>query len=154
MVESMAKQAARTVGSELGRKILRGVLGGILVSSREVDGKARWRYCLGQRRFRVSQGEIMTSFTLLGEHLPLLFSRTLCVRCGTAAYAARDLQGPGGRTSVPGFAGYTEVNGRGRDRLPRILQDPNRVYVGALANGGIWRGPTTSRRLRNRRGLR
>ena len=30
MVETMAKQAARTVGSQLGRQILRGVLGGIL----------------------------------------------------------------------------------------------------------------------------
>jgi hypothetical protein len=29
MVEAMAKQAARTVGSQLGRQILRGVLGGI-----------------------------------------------------------------------------------------------------------------------------
>jgi hypothetical protein len=29
MVETMAKQAARTVGSQLGRQILRGVLGGI-----------------------------------------------------------------------------------------------------------------------------
>jgi DNA helicase HerA-like ATPase len=34
MVETMAKQAARTVGSQLGRQILRGVLGGILGSSR------------------------------------------------------------------------------------------------------------------------
>jgi DNA helicase HerA-like ATPase len=30
MVETMAKQAARTVGSQLGRKILRGLLGGLL----------------------------------------------------------------------------------------------------------------------------
>ncbi|RPI52357.1 MAG: DUF853 family protein, partial [Acidobacteria bacterium] len=30
MVETMAKQAARTVGGQLGRQILRGVLGGIL----------------------------------------------------------------------------------------------------------------------------
>ena len=29
-VETMAKQAARTVGSTLGRQVLRGVLGGIL----------------------------------------------------------------------------------------------------------------------------
>jgi hypothetical protein len=29
MVETMAKQAARTVGGQLGRQILRGVLGGI-----------------------------------------------------------------------------------------------------------------------------
>jgi DNA helicase HerA-like ATPase len=34
MVETMAKQAARTVGSQLGRSILRGVLGGILGGSR------------------------------------------------------------------------------------------------------------------------
>jgi uncharacterized protein len=34
MVETMAKQAARTVGSQLGRRILRGVLGGILGGSR------------------------------------------------------------------------------------------------------------------------
>jgi DNA helicase HerA-like ATPase len=34
MVETMAKQAARTVGSQLGRQILRGVLGGILGRSR------------------------------------------------------------------------------------------------------------------------
>jgi hypothetical protein len=34
MVETMAKQAARTVGSQLGRQILRGVLGGLLGSSR------------------------------------------------------------------------------------------------------------------------
>ena len=34
MVETMAKQAARTVGSQLGRQILRGVLGGILGGSR------------------------------------------------------------------------------------------------------------------------
>ncbi|MBA3036087.1 MAG: DUF853 family protein [Desulfobacterium sp.] len=34
MVETMAKQAARTVGSQLGRQILRGVLGGILGVSR------------------------------------------------------------------------------------------------------------------------
>ena len=34
IVESMAKQAARTVGSQLGRRILRGVLGGILGGSR------------------------------------------------------------------------------------------------------------------------
>ena len=33
MVETMAKQAARTVGSQLGRRILRGVLGGILGGS-------------------------------------------------------------------------------------------------------------------------
>ncbi len=34
MVETMAKQAARTVGSQLGRQILRGILGGILGSKR------------------------------------------------------------------------------------------------------------------------
>jgi DNA double-strand break repair helicase HerA and related ATPase len=34
MVEAMAKQAARTVGSRLGRQILRGVLGGISARSR------------------------------------------------------------------------------------------------------------------------
>jgi DNA helicase HerA-like ATPase len=34
MVETMAKQAARTVGSQLGRQILRGVLGGILGGGR------------------------------------------------------------------------------------------------------------------------
>jgi DNA double-strand break repair helicase HerA and related ATPase len=34
MVETLAKQAARTVGSEIGRQILRGVLGGILGSTR------------------------------------------------------------------------------------------------------------------------
>ena len=34
MVETMAKQAARTVGGSLGRQILRGVLGGILGGSR------------------------------------------------------------------------------------------------------------------------
>ena len=34
MVETLAKQAARTVGSEIGRQILRGVLGGILGGSR------------------------------------------------------------------------------------------------------------------------
>jgi DNA helicase HerA-like ATPase len=34
MVETMAKQAARTVGSQLGRQILRGVLGGIFGGSR------------------------------------------------------------------------------------------------------------------------
>ena len=34
MVETMAKQAARTVGSQLGRRILRGVMGGILGGSR------------------------------------------------------------------------------------------------------------------------
>jgi hypothetical protein len=34
MVETMAKQAARTVGSQLGRRILRGVLGGILGGNR------------------------------------------------------------------------------------------------------------------------
>jgi hypothetical protein len=34
MVETMAKQAARTVGSQMGRQILRGVLGGILGGSR------------------------------------------------------------------------------------------------------------------------
>jgi DNA helicase HerA-like ATPase len=33
MVETMAKQAARTVGSQLGRKIFRGILGGILGGS-------------------------------------------------------------------------------------------------------------------------
>ncbi len=33
LVETMAKQAARTVGSQLGRRILRGVLGGILGGS-------------------------------------------------------------------------------------------------------------------------
>jgi DNA helicase HerA-like ATPase len=34
VVETMAKQAARTVGSQLGRQILRGVLGGIMGGSR------------------------------------------------------------------------------------------------------------------------
>ena len=34
MVETMAKQAARTVGSQLGRQILRGVLGGIMGGGR------------------------------------------------------------------------------------------------------------------------
>ena len=34
LVETMAKQAARTVGSQIGRQILRGVLGGILGGSR------------------------------------------------------------------------------------------------------------------------
>jgi hypothetical protein len=34
MVETMAKQAARTMGSGLGRSILRGVLGGILGGGR------------------------------------------------------------------------------------------------------------------------
>jgi uncharacterized protein len=34
VVETMAKQAARTVGSQIGRQILRGVLGGILGGSR------------------------------------------------------------------------------------------------------------------------
>lgn len=34
MVETMAKQAARTVGGQIGRRILRGVLGGILGGSR------------------------------------------------------------------------------------------------------------------------
>jgi len=34
MVETVAKQAARTVGSQIGRQILRGVLGGILGGSR------------------------------------------------------------------------------------------------------------------------
>ena len=34
MVETMAKQAARTVGSQLGRQILRGMLGGILGTKR------------------------------------------------------------------------------------------------------------------------
>jgi hypothetical protein len=34
MVETMAKQAARTVGSQIGRKIIRGILGGILGRSR------------------------------------------------------------------------------------------------------------------------
>ncbi len=34
MVETMAKQTARTVGSQLGRQIFRGILGGILGSSR------------------------------------------------------------------------------------------------------------------------
>lgn len=34
LVETMAKQAARTVGSQIGQKILRGVLGGILGGSR------------------------------------------------------------------------------------------------------------------------
>ena len=33
MVETLAKQAARTVGSQIGRQILRGVLGGILGGS-------------------------------------------------------------------------------------------------------------------------
>jgi len=34
MVETLAKQAARTVGSQIGRQIIRGVLGGILGTSR------------------------------------------------------------------------------------------------------------------------
>lgn len=34
MVETMAKQAARTIGSQIGRQIIRGVLGGILSGSR------------------------------------------------------------------------------------------------------------------------
>jgi DNA helicase HerA-like ATPase len=34
LVETMAKQAARTVGSQIGRKIIRGLLGGILGGSR------------------------------------------------------------------------------------------------------------------------
>jgi DNA helicase HerA-like ATPase len=34
MVETLAKQAARTVGSEIGRQILRGVLGGVLGGTR------------------------------------------------------------------------------------------------------------------------
>lgn len=34
LVETMAKQAARTIGSEIGRRILRGVLGGLLGASR------------------------------------------------------------------------------------------------------------------------
>lgn len=34
MVETLAKQAARTAGSQLGRQILRGILGGILGGSR------------------------------------------------------------------------------------------------------------------------
>jgi hypothetical protein len=34
MVETMAKQAARTMGSQVGRQILRGVLGGIFGGSR------------------------------------------------------------------------------------------------------------------------
>ena len=34
LVETMAKQAARTIGSEIGRRILRGVLGGILGTTR------------------------------------------------------------------------------------------------------------------------
>jgi DNA helicase HerA-like ATPase len=34
MVETLAKQAARTVGSQIGRRVLRGVLGGILGGSR------------------------------------------------------------------------------------------------------------------------
>ena len=34
MVETMAKQAARTIGSQIGRQIIRGVLGGILGGSR------------------------------------------------------------------------------------------------------------------------
>lgn len=34
LVETMAKQAARTVGSQLGRRILRGLLGGILGGTR------------------------------------------------------------------------------------------------------------------------
>jgi hypothetical protein len=34
MVETMAKQAARTVGSQFGRQLLRGVLGGLLGGSR------------------------------------------------------------------------------------------------------------------------
>jgi hypothetical protein len=33
LVETLAKQAARTVGSQIGRQILRGVLGGILGGS-------------------------------------------------------------------------------------------------------------------------
>jgi uncharacterized protein len=35
MVETLAKQAARTVGSQIGRQILRGLLGGILGGSRD-----------------------------------------------------------------------------------------------------------------------
>src|SRR4029079_12932169 len=56
MVESMAKQAARTVGSELGRKILRGVLGGMLVNSRrkaEAKASTRIHSVSGQTRLRV-----------------------------------------------------------------------------------------------------
>jgi len=34
MVETLAKQAARTVGSQIGRQILRGVLGGIFGKSK------------------------------------------------------------------------------------------------------------------------
>lgn len=34
MIETMAKQAARTIGSQIGRKILRGILGGIMGGSR------------------------------------------------------------------------------------------------------------------------
>ncbi|MCI4398438.1 MAG: DUF853 family protein [Acidobacteria bacterium] len=34
MVETMAKQTVRTVGSQLGRQIFRGLLGGILGGSR------------------------------------------------------------------------------------------------------------------------
>jgi hypothetical protein len=34
MVETMAKQAARTMGSQVGRQILRGLLGGILGGSK------------------------------------------------------------------------------------------------------------------------
>ena len=34
MVETLAKQAARTVGSQIGRQIFRGMLGGILGGSR------------------------------------------------------------------------------------------------------------------------
>ena len=37
MVETLAKQAARTVGSQIGRQILRGVLGGIFGRSRSVN---------------------------------------------------------------------------------------------------------------------
>jgi hypothetical protein len=34
MVETMAKQAARTVGSQMGRQILRGIFGSMLGGSR------------------------------------------------------------------------------------------------------------------------
>ena len=34
MVETVAKQAARTIGSQIGRQILRGILGGIFGGSR------------------------------------------------------------------------------------------------------------------------
>ena len=36
MVETMAKQTARTVGSQIGRQIFRGILGGILGGSKKI----------------------------------------------------------------------------------------------------------------------